>query len=275
VCDSLNSEWLDTVPSTVEELSRRWALTIDSRIDHDDVSCAWVAFATCADGTRTVLKIGMPHAEGRDEIAGLRFWNGDAMVRLLDCDVEHNAMLLERCEPGSSLRELPEAEQDVVIAGLLTRLWRPVPPESEFRPLAEMIDLWRDETSKREREWTDAALVRKGLDLFGELIDSTTTHQLLATDLHAGNVLRARREPWLAIDPKPFLGDPAYDATQHLLNCRARLRDDPHGTIGRFAELLGVDAGRVRRWTFARVAAEPREDWGNAQLLELARKLRD
>ena len=33
-------------------------------------------------------------------------------------------MLLERCEPGTLLRELPEPEQDVVLAGLLRRLWR-------------------------------------------------------------------------------------------------------------------------------------------------------
>ena len=45
-------------------------------------------------------------------------------------------------------------------------------------------------------------------------------HRAARTDLHAGNVVRAEREPWLVIDPKPFVGDPAYDATQHLLNCR-------------------------------------------------------
>jgi streptomycin 6-kinase len=54
---------------------------------------------------------------------------------------------------------------------------------------------------------------RDGLRLFEELSRSTTEHVLLATDLRAGNVLRARREPWLVIDPKPVVGDPAYDAT--------------------------------------------------------------
>jgi streptomycin 6-kinase len=57
----------------------------------------------------------------------------------------------------------------------------------------------------------------------------------------AGNVLRADRQPWLVIDPKPFVGDPAYDATQHLLNCGVRLRSDPENTIRRFADLLDVD----------------------------------
>jgi streptomycin 6-kinase len=92
------------------------------------------------------------------------------------------------------------------------------------------------------------------------------------TDLHAGNVLQAEREPWLVIDPKPFIGDRAYDATQHLLNCRERLRTDPNGTITRLSDLLGVDPERVRLWTFARAAAEPRDDW-NGDLTSLARLL--
>ena len=32
-------------------------------------------------------------------------------------------MLIELCQPGTTLRDLPEPEQDVVIAGLLRRLW--------------------------------------------------------------------------------------------------------------------------------------------------------
>jgi streptomycin 6-kinase len=95
----------------------------------------------------------------------------------------------------------------------------------------------------------------------------------LATDLHAGNVLRAQREPWLVIDPKPFVGDPAYDATQHLFNCSARLRSDPEGTIRRLADLLEVDHERLRLWIFARAAAEPREDWSNGDRLDVARNI--
>jgi aminoglycoside phosphotransferase (APT) family kinase protein len=84
---------------------------------------------------------------------------------------------------------------------------------------------------------------------------------MLATDLHAGNVLRAEREPWLVIDPKPVVGDRSYDATQHLLNCRTRLLSDPAGTMQRFADLLQVDYERVRQWTLPdlRSSQVPRE----------------
>jgi streptomycin 6-kinase len=58
------------------------------------------------------------------------------------------------------------------------------------------------------------------------------------------------------MEPKPFYGDPAYDAAQHVLNCEKRLRANPGDMIRRFADLLGVDPERVRLWTFARLAAE-------------------
>src|SRR6266853_5577624 len=99
--------------------------------------------------------------------------------------------------------------------------------------------------------WSKPALVREGLRLFNDLPRTASTEVLLATDLHAGNVLRSEREPWLVIDPKPFVGDPAYDATQHLFNCEARLRADPEGTLHGFADLLEVDGERVLLWMFA------------------------
>lgn len=66
-------------------------------------------------------------------------------------------------------------------------------------------------------------VVKAGLRLLEELARPSSDDVLLATDLHAGNVLRAGREPWLVIDPEPFIGDRAYDATQHLFNCMVRM----------------------------------------------------
>ena len=267
------AEWFARLDENRRALARRWSLTIQSPIDREDIGGAWVAPVTRHDGTSAVLKLAMPHMEAEHEIEGLRFWNGDPTVRLLDADDHLGAMLLERCEPGTSLRAVPEPDQDVVIARLLRRLWRQPPSPHPFRPLSAMIDKWCDETMGRSGEWPDPGLVHEGLHLFSDLSQPTPRDVLLATDLHAGNALQARREPWLVIDPKPFVGDPAYDATQHLLNCGARLRADPLGTIGRVADLLEVDAERVRLWLFARAAAGPRDGWDDQQTLELARRV--
>lgn len=264
--------WLDRLPGVLRELERRWSLVLDAPFD-GEASSAWVAPAVLADRTPAVLKVAMPHMESEQEIQGLRFWDGDPTVRVFHADDSLGAMLLERCRPGSALRTLPEPEQDVVIAGLLRRLWRTPSAPHAFRPLSVMTEYWSAETLSQIKRWPDTGLVREGLRLFKELPHSASIEVLLATDSHAGNVLRSEREPWLVIDPKPFVGDPAYDATQHLFNCKARLRSDPGGTIGRFANLLGVDEKRVRLWTFARAAAEPRGDWWNEESMALARAI--
>jgi streptomycin 6-kinase len=265
--------WLAGLPAVVRDLERRWSVDLGVPFDRDEVSCAWVAPATRADGSAAVLKIGMPHLEGEHELDGLRFWNGNPTVRLLDAAADRGAMLLERCEPGTHLRTLPEDEQDPVIAGILRRLWRLPAASHPFRPLSAVIECWAHETFAHADDWPDADLVRDGLRLFDELAAPSSGDMLLGTDVHAGNVLRAEREPWLLIDPKPFLGDPAYDATQHLLNCTTRLQSDPRAFIQRFADLLEVDWERVRLWTFARAAAEPRDEWTDPTMLTLARRL--
>src|SRR5882762_8282629 len=265
--------WLDRLPGALRNLEGRWSLTVGAPFDGEDVSCAWVAPVALADGTSAVLKLGMPHMEAEHELQGLRFWDGDPTVRLLEFDDELGAMLLERCEPGTVLRVLPESEQDLVIARLLRRLWRLPSTPHPFRTLSALTEYWTHQTLDDVEQWTDIGLVREGLRLFKELPQTAPTEVLLATDLHAGNVLRSEREPWLVIDPKPFVGDPAYDATQHLFNCGARLRSDPDGTIRRLADLLGVDRERVRLWTFARAAAEPRDDWRHDDSMALARAI--
>jgi streptomycin 6-kinase len=263
-------EWFQRLPSILKELEHRWSVSLGAPFDYE-VSCSWVAPATRTDGNTAILKLGMPHMEAVHEIQGLRFWDGDPTVRVLEADADVGAMLLERCDPGTALRVLPEPEQDFIIAQLLKRLWRLPPAEHSFRPLSVLLDYWSAETLACAGQWPDKGLVNEGLRAFRYLSRSGSHEVLLATDLHAGNVLRAQREPWLVIDPKPFVGDPAYDATQHLFNCFTRMCSDPDGTIRNLAERLGVDHERVRLWTFARAAAEPRDQWKEDELIALAR----
>lgn len=267
------SAWLERLSDAVREPQARWTLSLGVPFEGSSVaSCAWVAPAVRGDGTSAVLKLGMPHMEAAHELQALRLWDGDPTVRLLESDADLNAMLLEQCEPGTALRVQPELEQDVVIAGLLRRLWRRPAVPHPFRPLSGMTAYWAEETIAATPSWPDPGLIQAGLRLFEELSHPSPDDVLLATDLHAGNVLQAQRKPWLVIDPKPFLGDRAYDATQHLLNCRQRMLTAPDATIRRFSDLLEVDHERVRLWMFARAAAEPRDIWDDDSIA-LARVL--
>ena len=136
-----------------------------------------------------------------------------------------------------------------------------------------MCDRWADEYQTAEPARgaaADPGLERLALEMFRELPRTASRRVLLCTDLHAENVLSARREPWLAIDPKPYVGDPAYDVLQHMLNCERRLRSDPAGLSRRMAGLLGLDVERVLLWLFARALVDPDDrPW----LQEVARRV--
>lgn len=118
-----------------------------------------------------------------------------------------------------------------------------------------MCDLWADGFERADSA-LDPGLARTGMELLRGLPRDGVPQSLLVTDLHAGNVLADRREPWLMIDPKPYVGDPAYDVLQHLLNCEERLVADPRGMVRRMAAFTDLDGERVERWMFARAVQE-------------------
>ena len=125
--------WLGRLPEVLRDLSSRWSLSLAAPFNGEDTSSAWVAPALRADGSEAVLKVAFPHFEGEHEIDGLRFWSGNPTVQLLAADENLGAMLLERCVPGATLRTVPEAAQDAVVAGLPRPLWRAPPPAHSSR----------------------------------------------------------------------------------------------------------------------------------------------
>jgi streptomycin 6-kinase len=266
--------WMASLPATVTMLKERWSLELGEPFQPDGQT-AWVAPAQGDDSSDLVLKVAWRHPEGANEADGLRVWNGDGAVRLHAVDEFDDtiALLLERCRPGTTLGSRPEPEQDVVIAGLLPRLWLAPAPGHRFRSLQVMCDAWADEFEQKslaDRAGLDPGLARDGVALFRGLPATADRAVLLCTDLHAKNVLTARREPWLVIDPKPYVGDPTYDPLQHLLNCEERLRADPHDLARRMADRLGLDPERLLLWLFARCI---QESPGWPALGEVARRI--
>jgi streptomycin 6-kinase len=253
--------WLAAVPDRVAEYAGRWSLRVEPPFQPGG-RCAWVAAGVDAAGREVALKVAWWHDEAAHEADGLRAWSGHGAVRLYEQAVDGSTMvlLLERCRPGTSLGEaLDEPEQDDVVAGLLRRLWAASAGGFGFRPLTVMCDAWAAEFVRRLTDvpgLLDPGLARAGIELFRTLPATAQQQALLSTDLHAGNILAAGREPWLVIDPKPYLGDPTYDVLQHLLNCEERLIADPIGLAYRMADLLDLDRERLLRWLFARCVLE-------------------
>jgi len=80
---------------------------------------------------------------------------------------------------------------------------------------------------------------------------------LLHGDLHQENILAARRQPWLAIDPKGLIGEPAYETGALLRNSLPDLLKMPQARrvlarrVDQLSEELGLDRERIRGWGIA------------------------
>lgn len=263
-------DWLARLPAEVERIAEAWGLVLSAPFCPGG-SCSWVAPTRGPDGADLVLKVTWAHEESRDEAAGLLAWQGHGAVHVERCETRGSttALLLERCLPGTPLAEaLPETAQDEVIARLLRGVWIDAPAGGPFRSLTSMCAWWADAAEARLARQPDvlpADVAERGLALFRDLPLTAPRTTLLVTDLHAGNVLlstedrRGARwaEPtWRLIDPKPYVGDPHYDITQHLLNCPEQLAGDPVALVDRMARLCGLDGDRARAWAFARCVQE-------------------
>lgn len=250
-------EWLRALPELLEQLAKRWSLTLAPHFA--GLSYNYVTPAIRADGTPCVLKVSRHLGETRNEIAALQLWDGEGAARLLEAEPELGALLIERLDPGTMLVGVAEADDDdatAITAGVLRRLWRPRPEHSGLRSLESWCDAYdrnRDAVHKGTGGFP-AALFRRADALRRDLLASTVTPTVLHGDMHHFNVLRASRDDrfvWLAIDPKGFAGDRCFDVCQFL-------RENPYRVptavkrrrLDIFCADLDLDRERTRDWCF-------------------------
>jgi len=250
--------WLDALPALVTTCAASWALRVGPPFPN--LSYNVVAPAVGADGERVVLKLGVPSRELATEIAALRHFDGVGSCRLLAADETAGALLLERLEPGRLLFTIEDDEAATRIAAeVMGRLWRPAPSAHPFPTVAR----WGEGFARLRRRFASgsgplpAPLFERAERRFAELLASSAPAVVLHGDLHHWNVLSAERTPWLAIDPKGVVGEPAYEVGAWLRNPLPSLLDRPAPgrilarRLDLLAETLGLDRERLRGWGFA------------------------
>lgn len=222
-----------------------------------------------------MLKIQYPHHESDHEHAALRLWNGEGAVRLLEYDAEHHALLLERCEPGDPLSGVGASEALQVYSSLLPRLW--IPAGAPFSSLADEAATWirsLPESWERAGRPVEIELLELALESLQRLRTTQGPQVLIHQDLHGGNILRAQREPWLAIDPKPLAGEREFSLAPIVRGAEfGHSRSEVVRRLDTLSAALGLDRERARLWTFGQALA-----WGCgsehvADFLETARWL--
>lgn len=253
----VGGRWLASLPRLVGRMAEAWELDVGRAFPS---SYNYVAPARRhVDGASCVLKLGLPDDRAlTHEAAALAEVDGEAAVRLLAHDPEAAAVLLERAQPGSPLADLVATNDDaatMAIAAVLRRFWRPAPAGLERRSIGGLVGAFaRYRAAHRGSGPLPGPLVDRARAVFGELVVSAPSPQvLLHGDLHHGNVLR-HSDRWLAIDPKGLVGDIAFDTWPLLHNPHAAGIDVVallDRRIAVLAEQLPLERDRITAWGFA------------------------
>jgi streptomycin 6-kinase len=249
--------WLSKAAALVDELTARWELRLG--MPFDGGSIGFTVPATRSGRDPVVLRITYPDGWFAQETAALAAWGGNGAVELIDYD-PRGAQLLERAIPGTSLLEDDDEDRAMGhAADVLERLWIPEPGGVD-RVEVE-TEAWATSMMARHHlvgRPFDRELVTEAIRLLRSLASSQPEHVLLHGDLHLGNVVKAERQPWLAVDPKPLVGERAFDVTALIRDKIDDVLAESDGGKGRvqhrfdlLSERFDLDGQRLRDWSFA------------------------
>jgi streptomycin 6-kinase len=257
--DERGRDWLRELPARIARCVEKWGLRLEPPYQQSFVSIVFPAMLR--DGSPGVLKIQWPHIESEHEEEALRLWNGNGAVQLFGFDPAEHALLLERCEPGDHLSAARPEQALEIFIDLLPRLW--VPAAQPFRTLADECNLWREQLPldwERAGRPFETALLDAALEAMNCLSDEPGAQVLLHQDLHGDNVLRATREPWLAIDPKPLAGERELSLAPIIRGYEfGHSRTETIYRLDKLSTSLQLDRERCRLWALAQTLA-----WGFA-----------
>jgi streptomycin 6-kinase len=255
---ALVEPWCERLPGVLAELAGRWELVVGDAVGRGNTSL--VIRCRRAGGRPAVLKLVPDAGVGAGEASALRSWAPSGRVPLVwGHDEALGALLLEGIPNEVPLSEQRSAVASDEVADLIGGLHRSgAPIVGGVVSLAERVDFlfehWVERHAARGEVVTRAVPVdrlRRGHELARSLVADAGVPVLLHGDLHPGNVLDGGAERGLvAIDPRPCVGDDAFDAVDWVFWGV----DNPHDWQRHGRELalaLGVDHGRLWAWCAA------------------------
>lgn len=228
---------------------KKWSLVVVG--DHIET---WSSYLCPVEmqGKKAMLKVLKKDSDEYQAPDILQFYDGKGAVKLLDYDT--NAHLLHYCDPGNDIRVLSEEEGIAVFCDVMAALHHTCKDFPTIKKLS-LLEKDFDMYLHSDKRLLSDEEIYQSKQLFLELIESQASEVLLHGDLHHYNILQDKDYGWLAIDPKGYIGDPAYEVGAFLRNpiyhsqyylSEAILRH----RIDAISRKLGLDRKRMTQWAY-------------------------
>jgi len=247
--------WIDGLPDLLESVCRNWDLVlVDVVPRHGYLSVVWHVQQAAQS---FALKLTVPSESFRLETAALLAWDGRAMVRLVQHDLERGAALLQWLDPSVSLEDVP-LDQAVAVAGeMLT-----VAPKTDrlatnrISDARAHVEQWCKKWPRRNTSLShpfSAAMLQAAEAAVVSITARPEAEQptLVNHDLHYANVIRNWNGHWVCVDPKPVIGPPEYGLAP-LIWRRYSGADDSVERVKRLCSIAGLDQELSFDWLLVR-----------------------
>ena len=257
MCGSKGEEWFAQLPAIISELERQWNIRV--RDPFPGIEYNFVAQADSSEGSPLVVKIAPPFetVEIHGEAKFLRATKGRGAVKLVAEDRERKSILIERAVPGKALHEeFASSPIDSIEPAIevLKRILGLRPDEMED---VVTLDKWFEKFRRYKETDFPSKTAEKACEIYERLSCQAEKTFYIHGDYHPGNVVTARRERFLAIDPKGIVGHVGYDIAVFLINLERWQRNKPgvnellERAIEKFAAAFALTELEIREWVFA------------------------
>ncbi|MFZ9035170.1 MAG: aminoglycoside phosphotransferase family protein [Francisellaceae bacterium] len=276
VWGSKGRDWLDRLPEILIDLTYYWHLSELRPVDN--MSYNYVAKAIRNGRKPVVIKISCDHELIENEYRALKHFDGKGSVRVLDINVELNALLLEQAISGCLLKThlSKNIDKTIEIYGDIVEALR----SSETPPIeSSHVEIWCQAIDRVNDKRIDARYIEKAKALRDYLLSSSEDEYLCHGDLHLENIL-CHKNTWLSIDPKGIIAEAAFEVAAFDLIDKSEwinldlILEKIVNRVNLLADVTDVDKDRLLGWIFLRVIISAQwfiEDNGDpGKMLKLA-----
>lgn len=243
--------WLNNLSSQLIRLSAQWGFQMIHPMR--GMSYNFVAIVKLPSGL-AILKIAPPAAQIIAEAEWLKAHKKNVPT-IFQIDKQNNAYLMEKIEPGISLKNLlkegSDEEATRIIAQVISDLQSTETLlQGNYQHISEHVSSFAF-----LRGHIDENIIERVESIFKELCEDRSNDIVLHGDLHHDNILK-NNTTWSVIDPRGYIGEPCAEVGPMIFNpldCfpeHLSLQNIIKTRINILAEMLPFDLERIKAWGF-------------------------
>jgi streptomycin 6-kinase len=258
LCGPKGSAWMEGLPRVIEALERNWDIRVGDPFPC--LSYNYVAPAVTAEHQLSVVKIALPvdDPEIFGEAAYLRILDGRGCPQLLAEDMTAKGILIERAQPGRTLKELFEGRESDALPVLIEMMSKTREPVPADKSNLIILDDWFEGLRRAKDTPFPDDYAERAQSFYSDM-SAKSEKFLLHGDLHHENILSSERESYVAIDPKAIVGPLGYEISVFLNNHlwwidgEASLAANLDAAVELYSEAFQMPEREVRQWAFCQM----------------------